>query len=123
MPSLSHLSRVLTCHVRTGGQGWFGHAGKVSCRRGKGAGGARPVWRLWEAVDRWTTGRRHLACLVHLSYRSVRGKCENSELPNQEPTWVTPTPNQAVGFRESGEGKGDFQKKISQDEIEERILE
>lgn len=64
-----------------------------------------------------------MACLVHLSYRSVRDKRENSESPNQEPTWVTPIPNQAVEFRKSGVGKGDFQKKISQDEIEERILE
>lgn len=92
LPGALRALQVLTCHVCPGGQGWFRHAGEVSCWRGEGTGGARPVWGLWEAMDR--------GCLAGLGHLTYIGK-ERSVRNNQPPTQVALTPNQDMGLHSS----------------------
>lgn len=109
----------LTCYVCTGGQGWLWHAGKVSCSRGEGAGGARPVWGLWEAGDSWAAGR---GCLGHLAYIRWEGNIRTTGCPSRNPT-ESPHSDQPVGLGSLGRGKENFQRTTFQDGVEEKALE
>lgn len=116
--SLSLLLEVLTCHVRSGGQGGFRHAGQVSGRRGEGAGGAGPVWGLGEAADSRTAARRCLAALGHLTYIGCERSVGTTRCPCRNPLGHPPTPNHGS----QGRGEEHFLRNAFQDGAEGRTL-